>query len=112
MESHLLYHNGDSPPLVIDMFHRNKLNGWIDFKRLKCTVSELKYFLTHFHSDHYGGIGKTWSNTIYTSHITGTLVEKVLGVNPKYICKLQLNRVYKLCNFTFSFVGANHCPGI
>jgi len=51
-----------------------------------CKSLSENYFLTHFHSDHYGGIGKTWSEgTIYCSLPTANLVHTQLGVDMKYL---------------------------
>lgn len=71
------------------------------------------YFLSHFHSDHYGGLSKSWSHgPIYCSRATANLTERYLGVDPKYLrvipgdgecCEVDNVKVY--------IIDANHCPG-
>ncbi|PVU90138.1 hypothetical protein BB559_004776 [Furculomyces boomerangus] len=70
------------------------------------------YFLTHFHSDHYGGLtSKFDSGMIYCSQITGNLIIENLKVNPKYVCKLPLNWPVLIENTIVTLIDANHCPG-
>ena len=75
------------------------------------------YFLTHFHSDHYGGITRHWdSGTIYCSNPTANLVHSQLGVEWKYLHALPMNRSVSINTFrgisvTVTLVDANHCPG-
>jgi len=74
------------------------------------------YFLTHFHSDHYGGICSSWDvGTIYCSLVTASLVSQQLGVDKKYIHPLPMNTptliVSKNKTVTVTLIDANHCPG-
>ena len=70
------------------------------------------YFLTHFHSDHYGGITKGWDRgIIYCSPITAQLLHRQLGVSPDFVCPLALDRPHSIGNATVQLIDANHCPG-
>ena len=74
------------------------------------------YFLTHFHSDHYGGICSSWnSGIIYCSLITARLLNEQLGVDNKYLHPVKLNTptVIESCGkpVTMTLLEANHCPG-
>ena len=74
------------------------------------------YFLTHFHSDHYGGLANTWeSGIIYCSLPTATLVTEQLGVNRKYLHPLPMNTPTVIASrgkpITVTLLDANHCPG-
>jgi DNA cross-link repair 1A protein len=74
------------------------------------------YFLTHFHSDHYGGIVKSWnSGIIYCSLPTANLVSQQLGVDRKFIHPLGMNIPVVLESkgkpVTVTLLDANHCPG-
>lgn len=71
------------------------------------------YFLSHFHSDHYIGINKSWDNgKIYCSIITSQLL--------RYKFKVPSERIFELENDTWvpitdkievMAMDANHCPG-
>ncbi|KAK5578303.1 hypothetical protein RB653_003259 [Dictyostelium firmibasis] len=70
------------------------------------------YFLTHFHSDHYVGITKTWSfGNIYCTEETGKLVSKKLGVDQRYIITCEWNKLIDIQGVKVAFLDSNHCPG-
>ena len=74
------------------------------------------YFLTHFHSDHYGGIAKSWDHgIIYCSLPTAELVVQQLGVDRKYLHPLPMNTPTIIESkgkpITVTLLEANHCPG-
>lgn len=92
------------------------------------------YFLTHFHSDHYGDITGNWYHgTIYTTAQTAALVHSQLGVPQKTIFAMDWDKYYLFslqdgsllgnetlqCGwiqtdadvFSVHLVPANHCPG-
>lgn len=74
------------------------------------------YFLTHFHSDHYGGITKSWNlGVIYCSLPTAALVSQQLGVDKKYLHPIPMNTPTIVPSqdkpITVTLLPANHCPG-
>ena len=75
------------------------------------------YFLTHFHSDHYGGITSQWNaGIIYCSLETANLVHQQLGVDKKYLHPLgMLTPTIIETNgkkpVSVTLMEANHCPG-
>ncbi|OBZ82691.1 DNA cross-link repair protein pso2/snm1 [Choanephora cucurbitarum] len=72
------------------------------------------YFLTHYHSDHYGGLRASWSHgTIYCSQVTANLVKQELRVNPQYVHALPMNELVSIpgSNIAVALIDANHCPG-
>ncbi|ORX61278.1 DRMBL-domain-containing protein [Hesseltinella vesiculosa] len=71
------------------------------------------YFLTHFHSDHYGGLKKSWVHgPIYCSKVTANLVQSQLQVGREYLHVLPLDKVTALSDTVkVSLIDANHCPG-
>lgn len=72
-----------------------------------------KYFLSHFHSDHYIGLKKSWDNgTVYCSSVTSKLLQ--------YKFKFPSDRIVELVNdqwveiidgIDVMIMDANHCPG-
>ncbi|BFZ61939.1 hypothetical protein YB2330_003017 [Saitoella coloradoensis] len=89
--------------LVVDGFKYGKVPG-ID-----------NYFLTHYHSDHYGGLSHTWSHgVIWCSRITARLVIEFLRVDPKWVKTVEMDVPTDIntgSGLTVTAIDANHCPG-
>lgn len=73
------------------------------------------YFLSHFHSDHYIGLSKSWCHgPIYCSRPTANLVRQQLRVDPKWIVDLEFEsttEVPETRGVRVTMIHANHCPG-
>ncbi|XP_021926728.1 DNA cross-link repair 1A protein-like isoform X1 [Zootermopsis nevadensis] len=69
------------------------------------------YFLSHFHSDHYGGLRKSFSKPIYCSRITAALVKMKLRVDERYLHVLDLDVPQNINDVLVTSMDANHCPG-
>lgn len=69
----------------------------------ECTA----YFLSHFHSDHYGGLTKSFTGQIYTNAITAKLVIQQLGVNADLITILEMNVENVVGNAKVTLIDAN-----
>jgi len=72
--------------------------------------------LSHFHSDHYGGITRQWNaGVIYCSLPTANLVHQQLGVDRQYLHPLPNNVPTVIHSLgkpvTVTLLDANHCPG-
>lgn len=97
-----------------------------------------KYFLSHFHSDHYGGITKKWCyerivddlKVIYCSKITAKLLSIRFNIDPFFMRLLENDTRYVVQRYDGSLapgevfeseeqlpglyvtcIDANHCPG-
>ncbi|KAJ5900112.1 hypothetical protein N7495_004856 [Penicillium taxi] len=73
------------------------------------------YFLSHFHSDHYIGLTKSWCHgPIYCSKATANLVRQQLRVDPKWLVDLEFEtscEVPDTGGVRVTMIPANHCPG-
>eukprot|EP00938_MAST-03A_sp_MAST-3A-sp1_P000231 g231.t1 len=70
--------------------------------------------LTHFHSDHYGGLDKNYSSKvqILCNEITGNLAAQELRVCKSHLRILPMNTYVPLSNrVDVAMIDANHCPG-
>ena len=104
-------------PIVVDGFQYSSL-----------TLSRI-YFLSHFHSDHYIGLRKTFSDgIIYCTQVTANLLLRQFKINPVHVRALPLNKPVKLdmqpnavvspdgamskpVQVVVTLIDANHCPG-
>lgn len=75
------------------------------------------YFLTHFHSDHFGGLTKQGKAApIYCSRVTANLVLKQIRVAVEKIVELPFEGEMMVPdgpgkNVKVQTIDANHCPG-
>ncbi|CAR25805.1 hypothetical protein ZYGR_0A03750 [Zygosaccharomyces rouxii] len=71
------------------------------------------YFLSHFHSDHYGGLKKSWTNgIIYASSITINLVRDKFKIDGSRLRPLPMNeKIWITDKVSVVLLDANHCPG-
>ena len=75
-------------------------------------IPEAYYILTHFHSDHYGGLTSKFNRgKIVCTPITKDLICSILGVNAALVIPVDLNGTITLMNTKVTFCDANHCPG-
>lgn len=72
-----------------------------------------QYFLSHFHSDHYMGLRKSWDHgTIYGSQITIDLMISRFNVNRDLVRVLPMDQeCWFGPNISVITLDANHCPG-
>jgi DNA cross-link repair 1A protein len=83
------------------------------FRFANCDASA--FFLTHAHSDHYGGLSAVWTRgPIYCTAITARVAALKTGVDASLFRELQLDTpavVEEEEGVTVTAVDANHCPG-
>ena len=69
------------------------------------------YFLSHYHYDHYRGLGKWLNKPLYCSQVTANLVQYKIKPDPNLIRVLPLNESRVIENVEVVLLDANHCPG-
>lgn len=91
-------------PIVVDGFHY-----------ISAALTDT-YFLTHFHSDHYGGLTSKFNcGRIYCSPATSALTQLRLRVPPSVLVPLALEMKHTIviggAQVAVTLIDANHCPG-
>ncbi|WOK98011.1 DNA ligase 6 isoform X1 [Canna indica] len=72
----------------------------------------VSYFLSHFHADHYAGLGSAWcKGVIFCSATTARLLIEILNVPPFFVVSLSLGEVVVIDGWEVAAIDANHCPG-
>lgn len=66
------------------------------------------YFLSHFHSDHYTRLSKSFEHHVYCSKTTAELVSSRIGAQA---IGLDMYKTYSIGTFHVMLIEANHCPG-
>ncbi|XP_026194569.1 DNA ligase 6 [Cyclospora cayetanensis] len=90
---------GTSPLFLVDLFRRLPKEVFV-------------FFLSHFHSDHYSGLGRQWRRgPVWCSTVTGNLIEKILGVPSNMVLRLPMGEPVKVHGIQVTLIDANHCPG-
>ena len=82
--------------------------------KLNNQESKVLNMLTHFHSDHYGGLDRKYSSNvpILCNEVTGNLVVQELRVCKSRLQILPMNTYIHLSNgVDVAMIDANHCPG-
>ena len=70
------------------------------------------YFLSHFHSDHYGGLDSSFdAGIVVCNAITGRLVQSQLRVPSDRILTIAEYEIVKVGTHRVVALPANHCPG-
>lgn len=70
------------------------------------------WVLSHFHSDHYRGLGKKFNQgIIICTEVTGRLIEQRLKIPRSIILTLPFNVPMMIEGSTIELIDANHCPG-
>jgi len=70
------------------------------------------YFLTHFHSDHYGGLSETFeAGEIHCTPVTARLVHGRLKVAWERLRPHPLGVPFIVSGVRCTFLDAHHCPG-
>lgn len=83
----------------------------VDCFNVPCSYTT-HHFLSHFHADHYSGLARSFTGSIYCSETTGNLVHLLLKVPRSQINTLCLHKTYELAPGHFvTCLDANHCPG-
>ncbi|ANB12553.1 Pso2p [Sugiyamaella lignohabitans] len=86
--------------IAVDAFNFGPING----------VN--KYFLSHFHSDHYMGLGSKWDHgLVYCTETTSRLIQMYLKVDPSIIREIPMDQQTSVDGLQVVFLDANHCPG-
>ena len=69
------------------------------------------YFLSHFHADHYMGLSKKFSSSLYCTQTTANLVRTKVGLSSSCVHPLSLDTVHLIHGVEVVLLEANHCPG-
>lgn len=84
----------------------------VDGFAFACAALSDAYVLTHFHSDHYGGLSRAFDcGTILCTPVTARLAHQRLGVAPQRFLRAAPGDRVRFGGCTVDVLDANHCPG-
>jgi DNA cross-link repair 1A protein len=69
------------------------------------------YLLSHFHSDHYVGLSKSWSRKIVCSPITMRLAISKFNIRQDLFLPVEPGEERLVAGVQLTALDANHCPG-
>lgn len=113
-------------PAPFRFVKKNTRPGYVPFyKRIPATpftvdafqyssspTQQYAWVLTHFHSDHYGGLSKDFNDgLIYCTPATAALVHMQLRVPTHFLRPIPLNKPTVVHDVELTMLDANHCPG-
>jgi len=86
----------EMPGFAVDAFRYGKVEGIRG------------YFLSHFHSDHYGGLTANWTHgPIYCSRVTGALILQQIKVDPEFVVMLPIDQTVQIEGIDVTLIEAN-----
>jgi hypothetical protein len=67
---------------------------------------------SHFHSDHYSGLVKSWKHGIICcTRVTANLAQYKFQIKSEYFKILGIDQTYEIEGVKVTLFDANHCPG-
>ena len=104
--------SGPMPPWHVVPGTRFTVDAFAPRVACRASPDTSAWFLTHFHSDHYSGLGARWARgPVYCTAITAALCRLRLRVPASLLNVLPLYQRVIIDGVACTLFDANHCPG-